>query len=119
MSVSRCILIVEDEPLISMMLEDFVQSLGHSVAAICESVEDALKAIDGDPFDLAILDVNLNGRRSYPIARALSDRGVPFAFATGYGGHGVGNGYGNGSVLSKPFDLQQLVKVLTILLERA
>jgi DNA-binding response OmpR family regulator len=105
--------------LVLMAIEDMLADLGCTAIAAAASIEKALAMIEAEPFDLAILDVNLNGRRSYPIARALSDRGVPFAFATGYGGHGVSNGYGNGSVLSKPFDLQQLVKVLTILLERA
>ena len=66
---------------------------------------------------MAILDVNLDGQRSYPVAKALNDRGVPFAFSTGYGGHGADAGFGNGSVLNKPYDYLQLVKVLTELLQ--
>ena len=83
MSQPRSILIVEDEPLISMMLEDFVQSLGHSVAAICETVGDALGAIEGNSFDMAILDVNLKGENVWPVARALRERSVPFVLASG------------------------------------
>ena len=80
---SRSILIVEDEPLISMMLEDFVQSLGHSVAAICETVGDALAAIEGNSFDMAILDVNLKGENVWPVAHALRNLDVPFVLASG------------------------------------
>ena len=81
--MSRSILIVEDEPLISMMLEDFVQSLGHSVAAICETVGDALDAVAGNSFDMAILDVNLKGENVWPVAHALRERSVPFVLASG------------------------------------
>lgn len=80
---SRSILIVEDEPLISMMLEDFVQSLGHSVAAICESVGDALSAIESNSFDMAILDVNLKGENVWPVAHELRRQDIPFVLASG------------------------------------
>ncbi|WP_118857079.1 response regulator [Sphingomonas mesophila] len=79
----RSILIVEDEPLISMMLEDFVMSLGHSVAAICETVGDALDAIEANSFDMAILDVNLKGENVWPVAHKLRERDVPFVLASG------------------------------------
>ena len=79
----RSILIVEDEPLISMMLEDFVMSLGHSVAAICETVGDALDAIEANSFDMAILDVNLKGENVWQVAHKLRERDVPFVLASG------------------------------------
>lgn len=83
MSETRCILIVEDEPLIAMMLEDFLQSLGHEVAAVCESVAEARAAIADRDFDIAILDVNLQGESVWPVAADLRDRGVPFVLASG------------------------------------
>lgn len=83
MAGARSILIVEDEPLIAMMLEDFVLSLGHEVAATCETVSDALAAVDGAAFDMAILDVNLKGENVWPVAHALRDKGVPFVLASG------------------------------------
>ena len=64
-------------------------------------------------FYLATLDVNLNGQRSYPAAQALSDAGVPFAFSTGYGEHGVGEGYGHHLVLDKPYSSREFIAVLT------
>jgi DNA-binding response OmpR family regulator len=79
----REILIVEDEPLISMMLEDFLLSLGHQVSAICETVGEALAACDGPSFDLAILDVNLKGTSVWPVAARLREMGVPFVLASG------------------------------------
>jgi len=83
MSLSRNVLIVEDEPLISMMLEDFLESLGHTVAATCDTVRDAMTAADRGGFDLAILDVNLKGENVWPVATRLKEQGVPFVIASG------------------------------------
>jgi DNA-binding response OmpR family regulator len=83
MSASRNILIVEDEPLIAMMLEDFLDSLGHTVSATCDTVSDAMGEADKGGFDLAILDVNLKGENVWPVAAKLRERGIPFVIATG------------------------------------
>jgi DNA-binding response OmpR family regulator len=83
MTGTRSILIVEDEPLIAMMLEDFILSLGHEVSGNCDSVGTALKEIAQSDFDLAILDVNLKGESVWPVASALRDKGTPFVLATG------------------------------------
>ena len=80
---ARTILIVEDEPLIAMMLEDFLESLGHVVKASCDNVADALKAVALNGFDVAILDVNLKGESVWPVAAELRQRGVPFVLASG------------------------------------
>ena len=82
-STGRSILIVEDEPLIAMMLEDFLESLGHIVVASCDNVGDALKAVVEDGFEVAILDVNLKGETVWPVAAELRARGVPFVIASG------------------------------------
>ena len=83
MGEARCILIVEDEPLIAMMLEDFLLSLGHEVRATCESVSEALKAVAVADFDLAILDVNLKGESVWPVATELREHNIPFIIASG------------------------------------
>ena len=83
MSVTRSILIVEDEPLIAMMLEDFILSLGHDVTGSCDSVGSALAEVEKGRFDLAILDVNLKGESVWPVAAALRSKGTPFVLATG------------------------------------
>lgn len=78
------ILVIEDEPLIAMMLEDFIDSLGHSIAGTCDTVGDALARVDDGGFDAAILDVHLRGGEpSWPVADALADRGLPFLVSTG------------------------------------
>ena len=83
MSWTRNILIVEDEPLIAMMLEDFILSLGHEVTANCDSVPAALEAVAAGGFDLAILDVNLKGESVWPVATALRAGSIPFVLASG------------------------------------
>ncbi len=84
MSGPRSILIVEDEPLIAMMLEDFLETLGHEVAANCDNVADALGHVETCAFDVAILDVRLkDGEQVWPVADALADAGLPFVIATG------------------------------------
>jgi CheY-like chemotaxis protein len=82
-SASRTILIVEDEPLIAMMLEDFLDSLGHNVSATCDNVSEAMGEADKGGFDLAILDVNLMGEKVWPVASRLREQGIPFVIATG------------------------------------
>ncbi len=84
MSAQYSVLIVEDEPLIAMMLEDFLDSLGHRVAASVDSIEEALAQCDQGGFDVAILDVQLkDGKTIWPVADRLAGRGIPFVIATG------------------------------------
>jgi DNA-binding response OmpR family regulator len=83
MAEQRSILVVEDEPLIAMMLEDFLETLGHRVHASCDSVEDAIGEADKGGFDMAIIDVNLGGETAWPVARKLREKRIPFVIATG------------------------------------
>ena len=101
--------------LVLMALEDMIADLGCTAISVAGNIENALDLIETKVFDLATLDVNLNGQRSYSIARALNDHGVPFAFSTGYGEHGVGEGYGDRPVLNKPYTCPQLIEVLSAL----
>ena len=82
----RSILVVEDEPLIAMMLEDFLETLGHSVHATCDTVKCAIEVIESSgsgAIDIAILDVNLGGEHAWPVAHKLRERQIPFVIATG------------------------------------
>lgn len=80
----RFILIVEDEPIVAMGLEDLIDDAGgRSLSA--ERLDKALSLLAAHAFDLAILDINVHGHHSYPVAAALMELGVPFIFATGYG----------------------------------
>ena len=106
------ILVVEDELMIRMLLEDMLGELGYTVAAAAANMGEALEAAKNADFDLAILDVNLNGEPVSPVADALVARGVPFVFATGYGEHGLPAPYRDRPTLKKPFQLDGLKLIL-------
>ncbi len=106
------ILIVEDEMTIAFMIEDMLVDLGHEVVKIAMRLPEALKAAADSDFDLALLDVNLDGHKSFPVADALTHRGVPFVFATGYGPAGIEARFKGRPVLTKPFRQADLARVL-------
>jgi CheY-like chemotaxis protein len=105
------VLIAEDEALNAMLLEDLLEELGFETRT-CASVSEALEALQGSDFPFAILDVNLGMAMSYPVADSLIARGIPFAFATGYSGRGIDSAYASAAILRKPFDKEQLSKVI-------
>jgi CheY-like chemotaxis protein len=106
MNGAPTILVVEDEPLISMMLEDFLDALGYGFAGCVDGVSDALQLIEKGGFDAALLDVNLrDGETSWPIADALRERGRPFILATGGGNDMVPERHAQVPVLNKPYTL--------------
>ena len=112
MPKSRTILIVEDEPLISMMLEDFLDSLGHRIVGTAESVEDALSKVEQGGFDIAIVDVHLKGEHVWPVADRLKEKGIPFVLATG--GHTTPPpaDHADATVLSKPYTIDAIEPAL-------
>lgn len=105
------VLVVEDEALVAMLVEDLLNELGHEVGAIASRMEDALANARTGQYDVAIIDLNLDGQPSYPVADILSERGVPFIFATGYGAGGLDSKY-SVPVLTKPFVADDLEKML-------
>jgi CheY-like chemotaxis protein len=108
----RRILVVEDEFLIRMLLEDMLAELGYVLAGVAGRVDEATELVKSVEFDLAILDVNLDGHDVYPVADLLSQRGKPFVFVTGYGGRGLPEAYSKYTVLQKPFQFEELSKTL-------
>jgi len=113
---SRRVLVVEDEVLVAWLLEDMLADLGCAVVGPAASVKQALAMIDAEAIDVAVLDVNLNGQLSYPIADALAARGVPFVFSTGYDKDRMLDGYKTFPVLQKPFHQSELSDILAKLL---
>jgi CheY-like chemotaxis protein len=111
-TASRSILIVEDEPLIAMMLEDFLDSLGHQVAGTCDTVAAALDRVGEGGFDVAIIDVNLNGERVWPVADRLAANGIPYILATGGHIEPPPEAHADVPVLSKPFTLDAIEPAL-------
>jgi CheY-like chemotaxis protein len=112
MRVSRSILIVEDEPLIAMMLEDFLESLGHSISATCDTVKCALEAVDKGGFELAILDVNLKGENVWPVAARLREKNVPFVIATGGHVDPPPPEFNDAPVIEKPYTVDRVTPVI-------
>ena len=111
-TAARSVLIVEDESLIAMMLEDFLDSLGHKVAGTCESVPDAMARVGEGGFDVAILDVNLKGERIWPVADRLIEMGVPYILATGGHIEPPPSAHAAAPVLSKPFTIDAIEPAL-------
>ena len=107
------VLVVEDEALISMLIEEYLEELGCEVVGMAARLEDAVEKACTLALDLAVLDVNLAGRLSYPVADALRARGVPVVFATGYGTEGLPVELHGAAVLSKPFQQVQLAEALS------
>jgi DNA-binding response OmpR family regulator len=112
MSAGRSILIVEDEPLIAMMLEDFLESLGHSIAGTCDTVSSALDHVEKGGFDLAILDVNLKGENVWPVATRLREQSVPFVIATGGHVDPPPPEFDNAPVIEKPYTVDRVTPAI-------
>lgn len=106
------VLVVEDEQLVAMLVEDMLYDLGYEVAAIASNLQAGLHVAEQIKFDLAVLDVNLNGEKSFPIADLLLEHGVPVVFASGYGMSGVREFYPLVPVLQKPFTQKALADAL-------
>ena len=102
------VLVVEDEMMVALLLETMLIDLGHQVAGPVARLEKGLEVIEREVIDLAVLDVNINGREVYPIAEALEARSVPLIFATGYGSTGLHPAYSGHPVLQKPYRREDL-----------
>ena len=112
----RRILVVEDEVMVAWMLEDMLGQLGCAVVGPAARVDQALAIIGCEELDAAVLDVNLNGEKSYPVADELKARGVPFVFSTGYGQKRLQESYLQHPMLQKPFKRSTLGTALGTLL---
>jgi CheY-like chemotaxis protein len=112
----RKVLVVEDEMIVGWLLEDMLVDLGCAIVGPATSVNQALAMIDAEAFDAAVLDVNLDGQMSYPVADALTARGMPFVFSTGYDKDTLRDGYRTFPVLQKPFHRSELGDALAKLL---
>ena len=113
-----CVLVVEDEAIISFLLEDMLGELGAADVRHAGTVKTALAFLDGHTPDFAVLDVNLGGERVYPVAERLEAKGIRFIFTTGYGKSGIDARWAERPVVQKPFTLEVMTEALKDLLDR-
>ncbi|MBU8539834.1 response regulator [Falsiroseomonas tokyonensis] len=110
--VIRKVLVVEDEALVAMLVEDALLDAGFQVIGPAATVEEALQFLDGERPDAVVLDLNLAGETSTPVADLLASRGIPYVIATGYGASGLPPGHQHAMVLAKPYDPGELTAML-------
>lgn len=108
----RKVLIVEDEALVAMLVEDALLDAGFDVMGPAATVAEALALLDGEIPDAVVLDLNLAGETSIPVADVLAQRGIPYVIATGYGAASLPPGQRGAMVLAKPYDPAELTAML-------
>ncbi len=106
------VLVVEDEMTVAMLIEDMVSELAYEVAAVVPRLEDAMRLLDSESFDIAVLDVHLNGKTVFSFAEELREREIPFVFATAYGPQAIPKKFEDHMVLRKPFGPVELRRAL-------
>jgi CheY-like chemotaxis protein len=110
------VLVVEDEMMVSMLIEDMLGDLGCKVVGPASRLDEALQLAREAEIDCAVLDVNLGGQPIFPLADLLRDKGAPFAVAPGYGDAGRREVDRGSPGLQKPFREGDLARVLSDLL---
>lgn len=106
------VLIVEDDVRISMLMQESLVEMGCEVAGVAMLFDDAIEMAASRPFDVALLDISLNGELSYPVAEAMLERNQKFVFVTGHVMETLPAPFQGTPVLHKPFGLRDLQKVL-------
>jgi two-component SAPR family response regulator len=113
------VLVVEDEALVSLILEDMLVELGHHIVGPFSILSAGLDSATKDGIDIAIIDVNLRGVSSLPIAHALKLRGIPVVFSTGYGRAGLPEPFADAALLEKPFQQNDIELVIASVLRQS
>jgi len=106
------VLLVEDEALIAMLIEDMIHDGGGEMVGSAGNLTDAVDLARKAQADVALLDLNLGGALTYPVADVLRQRGVPIVFTSGYGSHGVIEPFRDCPILDKPFDQHSLEQAI-------
>lgn len=106
------VLVVEDEVIVSILVESMLQDLGCGDVWYASGVDEALGILARRTPDAAVLDINLAGEPAYPVARQLASAAVPFVFASGYGADGIHKDWAGHPVIQKPFHCDMLACAL-------
>ena len=109
---AKRVLIVEDEFLVAMELEFMLEELGHRVIKVVTGLIEAIGIAQTADIDFAVLDINLGGAKSFPVAEVLRGRGIPFVFASGYGSDGLVASYRHERALRKPYERRELKRTI-------
>ncbi|MEQ6333815.1 response regulator [Sphingobium sp. MK2] len=112
MTEGKSILIVEDEAMIGMMLEDYLDALGYRLHAVAASVDEACDHVRQGGFDAALVDCNLHGEKSWPVADLLAQQAIPFVFATGGMADDLPPTHADRPTLAKPFTIGAVERAL-------
>jgi DNA-binding NarL/FixJ family response regulator len=106
------VLLVEDEFLTALELASTVEAAGYAVVGPAGRLEQALALAEGSDLDAALLDLNLRGDSSVPVAAVLKRRGIPFAFASGYDRSTLNGEFTDAPFLTKPYLKDTVLEVL-------
>jgi DNA-binding response OmpR family regulator len=106
------VVVVEDELLVSMLIEDILVEQNCVVVGPFHRVDLALETARGGDVDLGILDVNVAGVKVWPVAEILEARGIPFLLLSGYGPEAVPAEHPGWPVCAKPFRSETLIAML-------
>ena len=113
------VLVVEDEALVGMMIVDMLERLGCTYVVVAAWPNEALRRLRDQSFDIAVLDINLNGKQSFPVAEELRRRGIPYLFSTGYEKVAPPERHAGAPLLQKPYTQDELASIIGQLLRIA
>lgn len=117
MTAAPKVMVAEDEFLVALVLEEDLRAGGFAIAGPYSTIEDAIYAASSDDIDAAVLDINMGGKMAFPVADALSARGIPYLFLTGYGASALPEAHRGVPCLSKPHELSSLLRELRRLVD--
>jgi DNA-binding NtrC family response regulator len=110
---TRCrVLFVEDEAMVSMLIEDMLLDLGVEVIGPATKIDQALSLAREAEIEAAVLDINIGGQHTFSVADILQARGIPVIFATGYGSSALPERFQRTPILHKPFDSRSFAKLV-------